>query len=588
MITAVIRLVQCLMTVMVFFVVAESLPAGEDGRSRHCPLWMELYDLSATDKANAEIRFEAPGCVDSKRSRELRMIEELWDRRDFDAAVDRLRALEEAECCDLAMGINWRVPRPACAGDWGGDVQVDGLGEVIQTRLDFDDATGNLFVVNRRDGGTNPRLVINLSTDDGATWRETALWYSSIAVDDMDAVVIGNFLYIGYAMESGVSAGRMRRVFTSSGLFDSSYGTGGFYVVLDIDAVDLREIAVASNEDNSADEIYYLAILPHVPGVDNLICGVSDIHGLAWTNLPTGIDDADHGLDATWNQDATSHDLVISWVDMQLNLSLSLKLPSGCFPWIHHLYIDHPVDGITAVSAYKDTIIVVYEYTSTAGVIVKYYLTTDYGGTYTIGTLAGTPKSRRPDVTARRGCGIGVIWHQEAGSFDPCYYSRSPYSSASWTDPVIINETDLRTGSFMSIECAPSIPGSADGHGACWAQGPPLDKFAFFDRTSFTLDVDPDPIVGASTATFTLTDAKVSTMTFLAYSLAGTGTYYIPPLGVTMGIRWPKQIGSPVMTDSIGSRIWTLPIPPAPSGLNVWLQAVQNRNMSNVVATSIL
>ena len=103
-----------------------------------------------------------------------------------------------------------------------------------------------------------------------------------------------------------------------------------------------------------------------------------------------------------------------------------------------------------------------------------------------------------------------------------------------------------------------------------------------------TLDVYPAPLVAGQTATFTVTDAKPNTMTFLAYSLYGPGSFPIPNLDITLGLKTPKKLGTGKVTDQSGGTQWSMTIPPAASGLNVWLQSCQPGHTTNVVATTIL
>jgi len=105
---------------------------------------------------------------------------------------------------------------------------------------------------------------------------------------------------------------------------------------------------------------------------------------------------------------------------------------------------------------------------------------------------------------------------------------------------------------------------------------------------AFTLAISPDPLQSGQNATFSVTSGNPNTTTYLGYSLIGTGSTYIPFLDVTLDLAGPRQGGSPITTDGNGDGSWTLPIPPAAAGRNIWLQAVQYQNKTNVVATSAL
>ncbi len=102
----------------------------------------------------------------------------------------------------------------------------------------------------------------------------------------------------------------------------------------------------------------------------------------------------------------------------------------------------------------------------------------------------------------------------------------------------------------------------------------------------FTLTVDPDPLQGWQTANFVITHGDPNTNTWLACSLTGPGSMWVPQLDVTLGLANAWQGAGPKMTDSAGSLTWVLPVPNAP-GVDVWLQGIQYRRVTNVVATSI-
>ncbi len=100
------------------------------------------------------------------------------------------------------------------------------------------------------------------------------------------------------------------------------------------------------------------------------------------------------------------------------------------------------------------------------------------------------------------------------------------------------------------------------------------------------LVIDPDPLVGRRNATFTVTDFEPGSDCFLAYSVQGTSSFFVPPLNVTLSLRSPRQAGGVAVSNSAGSAAWTLRIPNVP-GANVWFQAAQYNQVSNVVATQV-
>jgi len=102
-----------------------------------------------------------------------------------------------------------------------------------------------------------------------------------------------------------------------------------------------------------------------------------------------------------------------------------------------------------------------------------------------------------------------------------------------------------------------------------------------------TLSISPEPLIAGQDGTFTVTDANPSESTYLAYSLKGLGSTFIPILNITLDLKQPQQAGNTQSTDATGFVEWVLPIPGAASGRNLWFQAAQFELKSNVVATSV-
>jgi len=104
----------------------------------------------------------------------------------------------------------------------------------------------------------------------------------------------------------------------------------------------------------------------------------------------------------------------------------------------------------------------------------------------------------------------------------------------------------------------------------------------------FHLSISPDPLQGGKPAWFYITGGQTNTQTYLAYSVHGPGSTWVPLLHVTLGLSNPRPVpnGSGT-TDSQGS--WTFIIPKIPKvpGLSIWFQAAQPGQVSNVVETTI-
>jgi len=103
----------------------------------------------------------------------------------------------------------------------------------------------------------------------------------------------------------------------------------------------------------------------------------------------------------------------------------------------------------------------------------------------------------------------------------------------------------------------------------------------------FSLIVNPSPLIAGVFGAFYVTNGLPNEDTYLAYSVSGTGSTYVPFLNVTLGIRNPKAGAGPDKTDAQGVVDWLVKIPSSAAGINVWFQAVQAGQASNVFATSV-
>lgn len=106
-------------------------------------------------------------------------------------------------------------------------------------------------------------------------------------------------------------------------------------------------------------------------------------------------------------------------------------------------------------------------------------------------------------------------------------------------------------------------------------------------NTSPTLTVNPDPLIAGQSGSFTVDNMTPTSQTYLAYSLRGSGSTYVPQLNITLDLSQPQQAGNPKKTDANGHTVWNLPIPQNAAGRNVWFQAAQYQNKTNLVATQI-
>lgn len=133
------------------------------------------------------------------------------------------------------------------------------------------------------------------------------------------------------------------------------------------------------------------------------------------------------------------------------------------------------------------------------------------------------------------------------------------------------------TGQFgFELPASQITPASEE----CFAGAMVLARF-------LTMQLAVGNLTAGQNGQFDVTGATPNTLTYLAYSVQGLGSFYVAPLNVTLDIAHPVQGGTAKMSNAGGNASWTLPIPGGTNGRHVWFQAAQFGRKSNVVAKTI-
>ena len=103
---------------------------------------------------------------------------------------------------------------------------------------------------------------------------------------------------------------------------------------------------------------------------------------------------------------------------------------------------------------------------------------------------------------------------------------------------------------------------------------------------SSTFELAVSNLVGGQVGTFDIEYANQQRPAWLAYGFQ-TGQTWIAPLRTYLEITNPQQAGNYLLTDSSGSGQWNLPIPPAASGVTIFIQCCQLGWVSQLVAVTI-
>ncbi|MHC4945653.1 MAG: hypothetical protein ACYTG7_21790 [Planctomycetota bacterium] len=504
----------------------------KDSSQEPSPLWQRLESMSIEDKENASIQFEFFNELSPEEIQEIGRIENLWNSGNFSAAIEGLRSLEDSGNMHLALGVSWKEPKPTMLTSGGPDTRIDVDGALTETTLDFDHVMERLFAVIRRDGTTNPRWTVNFSVDSGLSWKETYEFNNLYKIVAMDAAVVGDFLYAGIAtrpLMGTFTRAWIGRFYKENGNRDLTYP---YKLVFDKEII-VKEVALATNVDSGNSRIYYFAILED----NSLVYFWSDETGETWSEISTGITDADFGLDATCNEGGVDNFVMVSYIDTSGRVKVALRSSTWTV-----VDLDDAVDG-TGISAYYDRIMVVYTYYPASGKGIKYKISYNGGADWQYGYVASPTSGEyyhKPDVAGRRGGGFCVVYQEDTGLHDPCWYRHRDYDVPNWTDPVTFNELDVHTGSDMTIEWIPPLSGEESfAYGIIWKHS--SLGYGYFDRT--------DGFFGSLTAdTYTL-HAGVGGTVYL-YVDAGPENYLRPflILGSTTGTHWGIELPGGLVT----------------------------------------
>lgn len=120
-------------------------------------------------------------------------------------------------------------------------------------------------------------------------------------------------------------------------------------------------------------------------------------------------------------------------------------------------------------------------------------------------------------------------------------------------------------------------------------------RLGWYQEQQVYLEVADDPnrinlsssdLVRGQAAQLIATNAAPNSTVYFVYSVAGIGNTDVPQLGITLGVSSPTLAGSSRANGS-GQASLATTVPGGAPRINIWLQAAQVGNVSNVVATRI-
>jgi hypothetical protein len=433
-------------------------------------------------------------------------IERLWNGGQYDEALAQLGSLE-ARVGLVAVGISWRIPLPTLQTDlWESDVRIGNRDSLLDLSFVADPSSGNLFTVLRH-GNTAPHYSVCMSTDTGATWRETFTWVGSPPTS-VDAAAFHDHLYVVYnSPEEDAQQVRVRRFLCSDGSADY-FPAGAMWVVACLLSTGdtMREVSLVSDRDDNVLYLYTLtsggSVLPSHTFDD----------GETWNQRAGITSGASSGLDGTENKGLSSIFNFLSFYDASDTLRICryvyyMGSPQLCFSLLAG------GGSPTSISAYRDTVICAYEDETSSPHQVRYAIRYGDGDTWTIGALSSADTAAEfPAVTARGGGGFGAVYRHCAPTHELRFSQRT--DNGSWSAPVSIADNE-------PYSSRPAIEYLGDGvYGVAYlSDGSPVVRGAFFDRSDWpyglaerrrlvtetsVVNVTPNPIRGRGRLSYTL------------------------------------------------------------------------------------
>lgn len=432
--------------------------------------------LAALDEAgrnNALIELEAvnPGAVSFGLPNPAD-VAEIWNNGDHAKALLALRQLESAGF-NFIPAITWKEPIESRQELYYIDVRIGDARTGAHTLdLDYDSQEGTIFAAI----GWADDWTMNISTDGGVTWQETFA-YGLRA--ELSMAVSGDRVWVAYSNTGNEDELRMRRFLTTTGGVDSAYF---FETVATITPATVVDVALISNEPDFGTAVYV-----GIVASDNSVRTYwDDLNGTSFSDYSPTISNADDNIDFTFapfSMQTSGYTAFLSYESTAGDIVVWRMSFLGTWDQV----LTRPISGTnnyTSISAFKDTVMVVYESAFAEGTGIRYEVSYNYGIDWYYGVIyepeAGDPVAHGGAVSLSGGNGSFATYHLEEGAVDRAFVrSRSGYASAPWNNPIPFSNSDTMSGTQTKIEWigAPCV----GSYGMLYLAA---DAIPYFDLTS--------------------------------------------------------------------------------------------------------
>jgi hypothetical protein len=457
-----------------------------------------LSALRSTGRTDAFIEVQVSDITLPPQKTDAQSAERLWNTGDIERAITMLEQLEAAGAL-AGVAVNWIAPQEAVSeSERGVDVRIgENPGEYLtgatRTALDFHTGTGNAYAIVAWGDMWTVERSPNMTT----TWFETSRFITTGEITDLDAAVVGDYLYINYidtaAGTYGARMSRVRRCHVASGAQDFDYGTA---VIGDAGFGNtMTEVSVCSNADEFDDRVYVFQL----DSTGKLHYYYATDTAPYFTGLLTPVTNALGGLDAAFGTFNTIHFLYVSYIASGNELRVLRRSDLGV--WDDQFVREFSGYNIrTSISGWQSNIIYAFEEWIGNDYGIRYVISYDSGDNWNWGALAaplpGESFFAMADVTARGGVGTAAVYQQDAGTQDKLLFRKRPgYATGLWADPLEINDWYTMQDTWTTINWLPPLFSASDAYGYGMLYMTP-SRSVYFDRLDGAPGNDcDDPIV---------------------------------------------------------------------------------------------
>jgi len=403
-----------------------------------------LAALDAAARSNAILSLEALGeTVSAWPHTDAANVEALWNSGDYDRALTALWRLEAAGAV-FAPAISWREPIVSSQLKYYWDVRIgDTRTGASDLHLDSHGGEKTIFAaVAWSDGWT-----MNVSTDGGVTWVET--YFYSIT-SKISMTVAGDYAWVAYSPSGATDEIRMRRFDADTGNPDNVYF---WELVADIGPAVVDDVALISNIPDVNTAVYVAVI----DGNNNLRTYWDDLNGTSFSDFSPAVTNAEDNLDFTYCPYGLTTSGYVAFLSFESTAGF-IKVWRMSFLGTWDEVYSFTMDGdnnYTAVSAYKDTVMITYEKDYTNGNGIVYKVSYDHGDSWAFGDLyepgAGEPYAHGADVSLHSGRSANITYNREEGAMDNAFHRGRRFQSGTWDPPLHFSNFDTMSGTQTEI-----------------------------------------------------------------------------------------------------------------------------------------